>query len=360
MYPCQCVMHVMLSVLRGGNSGLIYEGFQVHLRAEFRLRYAEALIVCTSTPLPTVPSRKVVVALPSQLAGHPFDDPNADIILRSSDEVPTDFRVYKLLLSLASPFFATAFTLPQPDNDDGTPVMEMEEDKHTLELILGLCYPISVKEPPPLSSLKDLLIVTRAVLKFEMSGIQNYVKGVLVQPRFIEAQPLRVFAIACHFGWAKEAGEAARCTLRQAADIWVDELELISGATYHRLLRYRRKCAAAASRVVLALTRGPADESDWVWDEHTWCVAHRSSAHKGTCPGPREWWLSWMNEVEDLLRERPCGETVKKADLLRVSGLPTVALCDNCAESVARELEDYTHVLARLVDRAISGVKLLL
>ena len=51
----------------------------------------------------------------SIMAPEPFDRLDADLILRSSDKEPVDFRVFKLFLSLASPFFAMVFTLPQPN-----------------------------------------------------------------------------------------------------------------------------------------------------------------------------------------------------------------------------------------------------
>ncbi|KZP24507.1 hypothetical protein FIBSPDRAFT_713764, partial [Athelia psychrophila] len=44
-------------------------------------------------------------------AAAPFDHPDGDIILRASDSV--DFRVFKLFLSFASPFFRQLFSLPQ-------------------------------------------------------------------------------------------------------------------------------------------------------------------------------------------------------------------------------------------------------
>ncbi|KAF8075141.1 hypothetical protein FPV67DRAFT_1665873 [Lyophyllum atratum] len=295
-----------------------------------------------------------------QPASHPFDDPNADLILRSSDKVPTDFRVYKLLLSLASSFFATAFTLPQPESEDGTPVMEMEEDRHTLELVLGLCYPISVKESPPLSSLKDLLIVMRSAVKFEMEGIQKYVQRVVIEPRFIESQPLRVYALACHYGWAKEAREAARYTLRHPAYTpLVDELELISAATYHRLLRYRKECGEAAAAEVAALGKWRPG-SDWVWDEYSKCMAKGKGTRRDGCRGPRKWWLGWMQSVGDELKKQPWGEAVKKVDLLEAPPLSNISLCDECTRSSIEQLEEYVHILAGRVDRKISTVKLIL
>ncbi|KAG5654173.1 hypothetical protein H0H81_006555 [Sphagnurus paluster] len=205
----------------------------------------------------------------SRKAGPPFDNPSADIILRSSGKIPADFRVFKLLLSLASPFFATAFTLPQPEaGDAATPVMEMEEDADTLALLLGLCYPVSVCTLPQLGSLEDLRKVMSAALKLEMDGVQQYLRQVLVEPRFIEEEPLRVYAIACMYGWVKEARKAARNTLSYPAEApLVGELEHISAGTYRRLLQYRKECGLAASSEVLALSKdAPPSAWVWVWD----------------------------------------------------------------------------------------------
>ncbi|KAH9066765.1 hypothetical protein EDB87DRAFT_1588082 [Lactarius vividus] len=45
--------------------------------------------------------------------GPPFDGPDSDTILRSSDQV--DFYVYRIILSKSSPFFKSMLSLPQPD-----------------------------------------------------------------------------------------------------------------------------------------------------------------------------------------------------------------------------------------------------
>ncbi|KAI9064030.1 hypothetical protein FKP32DRAFT_1531144, partial [Trametes sanguinea] len=44
----------------------------------------------------------------------PFDQPSADIVIRSSDSV--DFHVHTQILAQASPFFATMLSLPQPSH----------------------------------------------------------------------------------------------------------------------------------------------------------------------------------------------------------------------------------------------------
>lgn len=74
-----------------------------------------------------------------------FDDPLADVILRSCDSV--DFRVRKSILSEVSGFSRDMFSLPQlPDyvsfsvsddaSMDGLPVVPVSEDKEALYLFL--------------------------------------------------------------------------------------------------------------------------------------------------------------------------------------------------------------------------------
>ena len=193
---------------------------------------------------------------------HPFDLPNADVILRSSDKEPVDFRVYKLLLSLASPFFSELFNLPQtsaPSASDefqdpcGLPIIQMTEDRETLRLLLSLCFPVSISKLPHFSSLQEIQKVIEAACKLEMEGLQRYLRTELIALRFIEAQPLRVFAIAYRYGWDREARMAARYSLRHHMNpAFFLELGYISGATYYRLQEYHRMCGeVASSRVTL-------------------------------------------------------------------------------------------------------------
>lgn len=86
---------------------------------------------------------------PITIAAPPFDRADADLILRSCDNV--DFRVYRSVLSLASPFFEGMLTLAQPDDTragaEEPPVVQMAEDKMMLRLLLQWCYPGRPSEP---------------------------------------------------------------------------------------------------------------------------------------------------------------------------------------------------------------------
>lgn len=299
----------------------------------------------------------------SKAAGYPFDDPRADIILRSSDDIPIDFHVFKLILSLASPFFDLAFTLPQPANADGAssiPVVLMAEDARTLELVLGLCFPVSVKKLPTFSQLEDVQLVMKAAAKFEMEGIQRHIRTVLEEPRFIEVMPLRVFALACHYGWAKVAKNAARLTLRYstaASDEIASELGLIPASTYHRLLRYQRKCGEAAAAYVGSQARKNPDEN-WAWETCTACTklpTKNMKKIKEGGPGMRGWWLDWMQSIREEVTKRPCGKAISSFDL-RHAALSKAQKCDYCRDNAAEDLDAFSTILATGVERMISEV----
>ena len=76
-------------------------------------------------------------------AGAPFADTDADIILRSSDNV--DFRAHRLFLSKASPVFADMFASSSPNAGEmleGCPVVHLSDAAEDVAHFLGvLCKP---------------------------------------------------------------------------------------------------------------------------------------------------------------------------------------------------------------------------
>ena len=296
---------------------------------------------------------------------HIFDHPNADVILRSSDKEPVDFRVFKLLLSLASPFFSELFSLPQssiPSVSDesrdpgGLPIIQMTEDRETLRLLLSLCFPLSISKIPHFSSLQEIQKVIEAAFKFEMAGLQMYLRTELIALRFIEAQPLRVFAIAYRYGWDKEARMAARYTLRHHMNpAFFLELGYISGATYYRLQEYHRMCGeVASSRVTLQPALAEYDDN-WTWITCQRCPGTMTSRDS---PDVRSWWERWIHKVAEEVRVRPWGDAVKKWDILK-DALRQAEACPNCAERAREDLEAFSLMLAVEIEKDISLVRFL-
>jgi hypothetical protein len=300
------------------------------------------------------------------MAPEPFDHPDADVILRSSDKEPMDFRVFKLFLSVASPFFAMFFTLPQPNSplyteeyEDGVPVIQMSEDNRTLQLLLQFCYPLALLDVPRLSTLQELQKLVEAAHKFDMDGVKIFTQRTLVEPRFIESQPLRVFAIAIRFGWAAEAKTAARYTLRQPITnpVFVEELVYITAAAYHRLQEYHRICGeVAASRALLQPIIAEFDD-DWIWVVCQKCPGTGArTARDGGYPDARKWWVDWIHDVADELQRRPWGVSVKKFDL-RQRAIRKAQRCPTCGPRAAADLETFSEILAVEIEKEMASVR---
>lgn len=75
-----------------------------------------------------------------------MSEPITDTTLRSSG---TLFHVFRGILILQSPFFRSLFPLPTyPDNnyyEGGLPIVDMQEDSTTLDLLLRFCYPMACR-----------------------------------------------------------------------------------------------------------------------------------------------------------------------------------------------------------------------
>jgi BTB/POZ domain len=78
----------------------------------------------------------------------PFEVPDANLIIRSSDNV--NFRVHKSLLAMVSPFFKDLLSLPQPSDGeiiDGLPVVQLPECSELLMCLISILYPVRTVMP---------------------------------------------------------------------------------------------------------------------------------------------------------------------------------------------------------------------
>ncbi|KAI0352408.1 hypothetical protein OH77DRAFT_1438736 [Trametes cingulata] len=154
-------------------------------------------------------------------APHPFNQPSADIILRTCDRV--DFHVHSPILAQASPFFADMLALPQPPahspsgagaKPPGThaPVVDVPEDSETLELLLRLLYPIA---KPKTEDPRTMVPVLKAATKYDMEWPVQILSERLVA--VIPREPLQAWAAACRAGLEDVARQAANA-LKVSAD----------------------------------------------------------------------------------------------------------------------------------------------
>ncbi|KAF7370484.1 BTB domain-containing protein [Mycena sanguinolenta] len=270
----------------------------------------------------------------------PFDDPNADIIIRSSENV--DFRTHKLLLSLASSFFKEMFDIPQPvatdaENQqetmtrDGTPIIFLYDDrnqvcgKDVVDFILSCCHPARLQSSKPAVPTELLVPIVDVATRYRIDWAAN---TALANPHFLKTSPLLVFVHACHQGRAAEAALAAKETLRLRLDEFPSDpaLKLISGYQYHLLSEFHRRCARAAAAIALAenlttwitaptLSQFPASHHPCspygnshinTWNSKLGFQNWTHFFEEVLDPSSQQWWIQYM-EITAFCRQYPRG-----------------------------------------------------
>jgi hypothetical protein len=274
----------------------------------------------------------------------PFDQPeNADIILRSSDGV--DFYVQRALLVLGSKVFEIMFSLPQgsvaiPEEGCGIPVVSMSDDRQTLHQLLLWCDPRCT----PGISLRDMQRMLQVADKYDMVAMTKHVFQVLMLATpLIEAESLKIYAIATRYGMEQLARKAAREVLRLALDEWryVPELRDISGATLHHLQEYHCACANAAKEVATSFlsTQSLSTGESHKNEAGQWC--------------PKAWWAGYMELATAELYKRPRGVIQGNA----VKALANGVRCVGCQAGIYQACGRFSQMLAVKIEQKIDEVR---
>jgi hypothetical protein len=311
-------------------------------------------------------TKEVTVENPSPAitdAGAPFDNPDADVILRSYDNV--DFRVFKLLMSLASPFFRDIFALPQAlegnnsdKTKDGLPVVQMTEEKKILETLLLMCYPMAAVDPPDLETLSDMHLLLEAATKYNVERVEKRVLEWLVAPRFLDTDPMRVFAIACCYRSKAKAKLAAEAVFSRPLleSPYVVELELITGGQLYQLLKYHRSCIEATKKLCTDFTW--IKQTSFCWFNCTRC--NRKSPRVGPSGGSiwvDDWWYDYMQGVAEALRSQTWDE--KKTNSLMETALQGVhVICEGGTWRAKAEMQEFREILGAKIKEVVSKVPL--
>ncbi|KAG6811882.1 hypothetical protein H0H92_005408 [Tricholoma furcatifolium] len=294
----------------------------------------------------------------------PFNDPDSDAILRSK-EPSVDFFIMRAFLSYASPVFKDMFSIPQGDKltrgiRNDKPIIPLEEDPETLGLILKFCYPFWTQSSNLGDTTLEQLLKARTVAhKYQMDGVDNTIRRELVADRFLQAQPLRIYAIALSQRLEPETRLAAKATLRLPilGRQYYEELEYITGGAHHRLQEYHIKCAEVAKRVVTNFEWIEQHRS--VWFE---CNSERTSisiiiSRRRSVWVMAKWWWDYMLECAGLLAERPSGTTVLDPRLIDGALLKAIG-CPSCNQRAPTELRAFAQEFAAQVDKATAEVQL--
>lgn len=324
---------------------------------------------------------------------HPFNDDDADLIVRSSDGV--NFYLHRIILAKASPVFRDMFLLPAPpeptvdqavgtrgatpDYIDGMFVVRVTEDERTMNKLLHPIYPI---HPTYTLLLEDVARLLEASRKYQLDGATGRLKVTLMT--FVESQPLRVFVVAYLMEFEEEARTAARVSLR--SQVWPlsvlpAELRSVPAAPVWEYLRHHSRCTELALAVATDLSwvltniehrsvtasavgtpgRTNIDTSKlWVWFTCGHCDGGKSVVQTRLRVSlrsfePRAWWKEYMDQVVSKLKLRPVGSVVKEKEALE-SSLRKASTCPICAPEAFTQLSEFSDILADRIDRATAQV----
>jgi len=188
-------------------------------------------------------------ATPEPWALPPFDDARAEITLRSSDGVT--FRVFKAILSIASPVFADMFKILPPvgvsPNDEAlqSEVITVSERSEELDFLLRRLYPIRSTGGVSLSRVGALAEFAR---KYRINALTKTITRYLTNS--VEHDPVNVYAIAITSGYKDIAAKAARSCLNfPFSDLRSPCVQHIAVELHVELLRYHIACGEAAGAV---------------------------------------------------------------------------------------------------------------
>ena len=297
--------------------------------------------------------------------GPPFDDTDADIILRSSDQV--DFLVYKTILSKASPVFKTMFSLPQPTNtaktlQESRPIIDLAENSKVLAALLSSIYPHSLPLKEPFS-LDDVIIVLDTARKYDMATASRRLLD-WSGSKVLQDNPLEAFCAA----YARELGETAQIAaraslkLRLNLDYLGEKLQYTNGPALHKLWKYHRACSDAAikrisSRDFTWITPAQATCS---WATPTKCRCDKQTFMLGptrTVCWANSSWSGYIDRALVALQGHPCIEAVTNQGIIEPSY--QASMCDECRRRICG-LSEFGRMMGEEVERVVSSVRGLL
>ena len=306
----------------------------------------------------------------SSFAPPPFDEASdGDVVLKSSDGVL--FRVHKVILSLASPFFRDMFSLPQTgtplDGAGSGPIIPFTESSETIDTLLRVIYP---SEDPDPKLVQEIEGVVEAAIKYDMQKCISVMRKKLIL--CASKEPIRVFMIACKNRLADVASAAAHLSLRRPI-LYSFELgsvvhpfsafEDITAGSLFRLIEYQRHSAKVANDAMSDLT--------WTREDFTWRTK-MNDAIVGSCQkcaratlelGEEQlhvvgWWYSFYQQIIAMVRQRPCTALILESESLMDGALVEAAKCGECVKDAIHTLRTFRTIVTQHLDKQLAEVKI--
>ena len=245
-----------------------------------------------------------------QVAPAPFNNPDAGFAIRT-ELTNTIFYVPLFLLVSASTFF---------DSLRSSEELVVPESDATMETILRFVYPVP---DPVLQDMNDVSDALAASLRYNIPYVTNRLRHILVSPRFMSLEPVRIYAIARRYGLNEEANLAAQHALRFPLD-WpaYEEFEHINGKMYHELVVLHRETSRTLVRIL----------QDHPKTTEIFCHSR--------CTSPASWWFQYADAAILKLSEAPLSDEIFTLQFLSTMALQKPGFsCKACWSSMMQALQ---------------------
>ncbi|KAI0070114.1 hypothetical protein K474DRAFT_1670394 [Panus rudis PR-1116 ss-1] len=308
----------------------------------------------------------------------PFNEAEADVVLRSSDHV--EFRVPKILLTIFSPVFRDILGMPAPSSASGsatTPsgspvtVVDVAEHSDVLHGLLSFCHPATCL---PKMKVDETYALYMAADKYAIEGLKLCTKEQI--ETFVDTDPVAVYAMSFREKWEDLAKRAARRTLSSS---YVDitrynckTLDLLPASAMPKLWSYydnnRRYLLQAVNvEAIMTETVYTICNCDGRWydeddveindperlfyaleDENKCCSIHPDSVKEFSVPVYfKTWWLTFMREVAETIADVPEPvDRISKMPRLFRNAVEEAGRCKRCGPIAYDALLKYSYHLS--------------
>ena len=304
----------------------------------------------------------------TRVAPAPFDKSEADLVLRSSDDV--DFYVFKWILVDVSAVFARKLrTLPEPElpaterspaegyngglRSNTRLIINLTESSATLEPLLRICYPGSYSSFSPITfpsfdAAKPLLL---AAHKYEMAALSKAFEQAVLP--LVGECPISIYAFAAQHDLAELMRAAARASLNLVFPWpYASELDAISTAAYHQLIVYYFRCKTALAGLSVSANSFTEDQS--TWESCKTCVSGWSSS--SVRPGLAKWFSDLMAQIRTKLEKRPSPDALQEPGFAD-DVLKKTTACGSCRKVAHRPMREFMAFLKGDMDRTLRSVR---
>ncbi|KAI9061546.1 hypothetical protein FKP32DRAFT_1594348 [Trametes sanguinea] len=300
--------------------------------------------------LPPLDSYPDIVFLGMRKMGPaPFNSPDADLTIRTSTD--TTFMVNRAILAAASPVLAAkiASAVTEATEQDKSAAqgsqahceIALPESDFVVETLLRFIYPLS---DPFLLDLDDIVdVYVAATERYSIAYATSALQHALSSTRFLDQDPVRVYAIAKRFGLDDLAKDATRAALKHPTD-WpnYDEFQNMSADHYHSLLTTHRRIArdavACVTNSILLQSARPS-------------IIANMSRHANMCNKSFVcWWDKYVERAKPVLLATPTSDKVCSPAF--VAGLLDSIACQSCREALLVTLlpNGYVQQLKKALD----------